>query len=60
MPDMTPAWAGAFTGRTGYPRGVRPRWPEYLIGICLLLIFAAGVASIWGEDIAGLFRSGDR
>jgi hypothetical protein len=34
---------------------MRPRWPEYVIGICLVALFAVGVAAIWGEAIRALF-----
>ena len=46
--------------RPGYLGGVRPRWPEYVIVLCLVLLFAAGVAAIWGGDLVDLFRSADR
>jgi len=39
---------------------VRRRWPEFVIVLALVLIFAAGVAAIWGGDIVDLFRSADR
>jgi hypothetical protein len=39
---------------------MRPRWPEYVIVLGIVALFAAGVAAIWGPDILALFESGDR
>jgi hypothetical protein len=37
----------------------RPRWQEYVIAISLVGLACAGIASIWGQDIASWFRSED-
>ncbi|HKA89950.1 MAG TPA: hypothetical protein VKE22_19950 [Haliangiales bacterium] len=38
---------------------MRPRWPEWVIAVALVALFVAGVAALWGKDIARLV-GGDR
>jgi hypothetical protein len=32
--------------------GVRPRWPEYVIVLCIIALGIAGGAALWGPDAA--------
>jgi hypothetical protein len=37
---------------------VRSRWYDIVIAFCIVALGAAGVAAIWGDQLAGLFRGG--